>query len=253
MENIKSLNECKGSFEINKRLKELRRKIVKESNGLLTNIGENNNSIYVDWNWINRIEIRLDSSDFKNVILEIWIADVKHQWKDLSKKSSMMFLKNKDKKIQVFNFEAKKFLGAYVKIGNTFGQTLKWADINNEYVEDTFNKDTYKNFYNTIGGQWTLNVVEHDYVNKNYKLLNELEKMKLVENDKNEIIKYVEEEVENQTKAVLNLSLGTTLKIFIPLEKLKEKDVNYNYEQNIDELAIPILNIIKSCKKEIEE
>jgi hypothetical protein len=77
--------------------------------------------------------------------------------------------------------------------------------------------------------------------------------MKLVENDKNEIIKYVEEEVENQTKAVLNLSLGTTLKIFIPLEKLKEKDVNYNYEQNIDELAIPILNIIKSCKKEIEE
>jgi hypothetical protein len=29
--------------------------------------------------------------------------------------------------------------------------------------------------------------------------------------------------------------------------------INYNYEKNIDELAIPFLNIIKSCKNEIEE
>ena len=49
------------------------------------------------------------------------------------------------------------------------------------------------------------------------------------------------------------MSLGTTIKTFISIKDLQEKDKNFNYEKGIDELALPIFNLILDYKNQIEE
>ena len=254
MVHAKRLSECENNFEINMRLKILRENIVKCSEGILKYCGkdENDFSIYVDWNWINRIEIRNDSSKGA-IVIEIWIADVKHQWNSLSKKSSMKFLDNKENKIDILGSKAQKTIGAYIKFGDTFGNTLKCANVNQKYVMDNFNKQTYKNFYKRLGGQWKLNSKINDYEKSDLKLLEEIKKMELDKDEKNEFIAYVEEEIQSGTRNILNMSLGTTIKTFISIKDLQEKDKNFNYEKGIDELALPICNLILEYKNQIEE
>ena len=49
------------------------------------------------------------------------------------------------------------------------------------------------------------------------------------------------------------MSLGNTIKTFIPINKLQEKDSNFDYNKKIDELALPIYNLILNYKNQIEE
>ena len=85
------------------------------------------------------------------------------------------------------------------------------------------------------------------------KLVEEIEKMNLVEEDQNAIIEYIKKEIQNGTRNILNMSLGTTIKNFIPINKLQEKDSNFDYNKKIDELALPIYNLIINYKNQIEE
>lgn len=77
--------------------------------------------------------------------------------------------------------------------------------------------------------------------------------MELDKDEKNEFIAYVEEEIQSGTRNILNMSLGTTIKTFISIKDLQEKDKNFNYEKGIDELALPICNLILEYKNQIEE
>ena len=77
--------------------------------------------------------------------------------------------------------------------------------------------------------------------------------MNLVEEDQNAIIEYIKKEIQNGTRNILNMSLGTTIKTFIPINKLQEKDSNFDYNKKIDELALPIYNLILNYKNQIEE
>lgn len=77
--------------------------------------------------------------------------------------------------------------------------------------------------------------------------------MNLVEEDQNAIIEYIKKEIQNGTRNILNMSLGTTIKNFIPINKLQEKDSNFDYNKKIDELALPIYNLIINYKNQIEE
>lgn len=198
------------------------------------------------------MEIRNDSLK-KAIVLEIWIADVKHQWISLSKISNMKFLDNKEKEIDILGIKVPKYMGAYIKLGDTFGNTLQVANVNPEYVMEKFNKETYKKFYKILGGQWKLNPKINDYEKNGLKLVEEIEKMNLVEEDQNAIIEYINKEIQNGTRNILNMSLGTTIKTFIPINKLQEKDSNFDYNKKIDELALPIYNLILNYKNQIEE
>ena len=57
--------------------------------------------------------------------------------------------------------------------------------------------------------------------------------------------------IENEKRAVLNLSLGTTIKISMPIQELAKKDVNFNKDN--DELAQAIYDLIMKYKNEIED
>ena len=76
----------------------------------------------------------------------------------------------------------------------------------------------------------------------------EIKKLPLVDKTKNDIIEYV----DNETRNVINLSLGTTVNIRIPITELAERERNFSYENNIDELAKPLYNYVMEYKDKIE-
>ena len=103
-----------------------------------------------------------------------------------------------------------------------------------------------KNFYNTIGGQWKKDASKDDYV-KGYRYLIEEVKELHLDNGKADFIRFI----ENEKRAVLNLSLGTTIKISMPIQELAKKDVNFDKDN--DELAKAIYDLIMKYKNEIED
>ena len=76
----------------------------------------------------------------------------------------------------------------------------------------------------------------------------EIRKLPLVDKTKNDIIEYI----NNETRNVINLSLGTTANISIPISTLAEKDKNFSYENNVDELAKPLYDYVMEYKDKIE-
>ena len=242
MSKVKKLSECENHFEKEERIKELRNNIVKYSDGKYEN--KDTLGITVNWGWINYLELRFDNK--KDILtLEMWIADVKHQWSKLSSKSSMKFLQNKSKSEEILGFKAERYMGAYLKLSDTF-KGLKVVDFDNYYVLNNFSEQTYKNFYNTIGGQWKKDASKDDYV-KGYRYLTEEVKELLLDNGKEDFISFI----KNEKRTVLNLSLGTTIKISMPIQELAKKDVNFNKDN--DELAQAIYDLIMKYKNEIED
>ena len=244
---VKSFEKCDNNEALLlDRLDKLRENISKYSNGELTKSAES--AINVDWNWINYFEIRLDNDKKGNIRIEIWVADVKHQWNDLSKVSSMDFITNQKPTylIKNLNINAEHYIGAYIKLGDSYGKTLAVMDYELEYVKSNFNKQYYKDFYKIIGGQWKKNLDKDDFIRNGKILTEEIQKLPLVNKDK--IINYI----KNETRNVINLSLGTTVNISIPINELAKKDINFNYENNIDELAKPLYDLIIEYKNKIE-
>lgn len=243
---VKSFENCNNDELLLNRLDKLRENISKYSKGELTkSIGS---TINVNWNWINYFEIRLDNDKKGNIRIEIWVADVKHQWSDLSKVSSFKFVSNQEPTylIKDLDINAKHYIGAYIKLGDSYGNTLAVADYEVNYVKSNFNKQYYKDFYNTIGGQWKKDLEKDEFIRNGRLLTEEIKKLPLL--DKNKIINYV----QNETRNVINLSLGTTVNISIPISELAKKDINFDYENNIDELAEPLYNLIMEYKNKIE-
>ena len=212
MEVIKKFGEG-NDYETLKRLEVLRENIVNNSKGEFVLGG--GNAINVVWKWTNYFEIRLNKS---NIRIEIWIADVKHQWNKLTKVSSMNFVSKQEPTslIEELKIKAEHYVSAYIKLGDSYGNTLKIADFDKEYVKTNFNKEYYKNFYNILVGQWR-------------------------------------KDIDNETRNVINLSLGTTVNIDIPISDLQKKDTNFNCKLKIDELALPIYNYIIEYKEKIED
>lgn len=239
----KRFGECKDRFEIINRLEALRNNMVNYSNGEFRS--SNSNAIYVNWNWINYFEVRLDTEN--NVNIEIWVADVKHQWNGLSKVSSMNFVSKQkpEYNIKGLNTNAKHHIGAYIKLGDTYGKTLKVADFELAYVQDKFDKEYYKNFYNTLGGRWEKNVIKDDFTKSSKLLMEEIEKLNLVEYDKKLIIDYIKEETRN----VVNLSLGTTVNLFIPINDL----IIHDDSKEDDKIAKALYECIMEYKEVIED
>ena len=242
---VKKINDCTNNVELCERLDLLRENISKYSNGeLIKGLG---NAINVNWNWINYFEIRLDNNKPGNIRIEIWVADVKHQWIDLSKISSMEFINNQKENylVKELNINADHYIGAYIKLGDSYGNTLAVSDYEKDYVKTKINKEYYKNFYKTIGGQWKKNT---DVFTRNgLELAEEIKKLPLVNREK--IIEYI----KNETRNVINVSLGTTVNISIPISELAKKDMEFNSENNIDELAKPLYNLIIEYKEKIEK
>ncbi len=244
---IKSFKNCDNNNELLlNRLDKLRENISKYSNGEL--IKSADSAINVKWNWINYFEIRLDNDKKGNIRIEIWVADVKHQWNDLAKVSSMDFVSNQKPTylIKSLNINAEHYIGAYIKLGDSYGKTLTVMDYELEYVKLNFNKQYYKDFYKTIGGQWKKDLDKSDFIRNGKMLTEEIRKLPLVNKDK--IINYI----KNETRNVINLSLGTTINISIPINELAKKDTNFSYENNIDELAKPLYDLIIEYKNKIE-
>lgn len=132
-------------------------------------------------------------------------------------------------------------MGAYIKLGDTYGRTLNVVDFDNEYFKANFDKSTYTNFYKVLGGQWKYNLAKEDFVKNGMSLKEEINKLNLVKEQKDKIIEYLENELRN----VINISLGTTIKIDIQIDKLFEKD--------IDELAEKIYKFIMQFKEKVED
>ena len=149
---VKRFGDCTNNVELCERLDILRENISKCSNGEL--IKGSGSAINVNWNWINYFEVRLDNNKAGNVRVEIWIADVKHQWNDLSKVSSMEFVSKQEPSylIKGLDINADHYIGAYIKLGDPYGNTLAVADYDINYVKSNFNKEYYKNFYKVLGG-----------------------------------------------------------------------------------------------------
>ena len=245
---VKRFGDCTNNVELCERLDILRENISKCSNGEL--IKGSGSAINVNWNWINYFEVRLDNNKEGNVRIEIWVADVKHQWNDLSKVSSMEFVSKQEPSylIKGLDINADHYIGAYIKLGDPYGNTLAVADYDIDYVKSNFNKEYYKNFYKILGGQWKKDIDTDDFKRNDLLLKEEIKKLPLVDKTKNDIIEYV----KNETRNVINLSLGTTANISIPISTLAEKDKNFNYENNIDELAEPLYNYVMEYKDKIE-
>ena len=202
------------------------------------------NAINVKWKWTNYFEIRLNENDENNVKIEIWIADVKHQWNELTKVSSMNFVSKQEPTvfIEELKIKAKHYVSAYIKLGDSYGNTLKVANFDKEYVKANFNKEYYKNFYNILGGQWIKDIDTDDYTRNGRLLINEIKQLNLLKDEEEKIIKYI----QNETRNVINLSLGTTVNIDIPISELSNKDNNC-------ELALSIYNYIMEYKEKIED
>lgn len=249
MKFVKRFGDCKNDVELCDRLDILRENISKCSNGEL--IKGSGSAINVNWNWINYFEVRLDNNKEGNVRIEIWVADVKHQWNDLSKVSSMEFVSKQEPSylIKGLDINADHYIGAYIKLGDPYGNTLAVADYDIEYVKSNFNKEYYKNFYKVLGGQWKKDIDTDDFKRNDLLLKEEIRKLPLVDKTKNDIIEYV----NNETRNVINLSLGTTVNISIPISELAERDINFSYDNNIDELAKPLYNYVMEYKNKIEE
>lgn len=245
---VKRFGDCTNNVELCERLDILRENISKCSNGEL--IKGSGSAINVNWNWINYFEVRLDNNKAGNVRVEIWIADVKHQWNDLSKVSSMEFVSKQEPSylIKGLDINADHYIGAYIKLGDPYGNTLAVADYDINYVKSNFNKEYYKNFYKVLGGQWIKDIDTDDFKRNDLLLKEEIKKLPLVDKTKNDIIEYV----DNETRNVINLSLGTTVNISIPITELAERDRNFSYENNIDELAKPLYNYVMEYKDKIE-
>lgn len=245
---VKRFGDCTNNVELCERLDILRENISKCSNGEL--IKGSGSAINVNWNWINYFEVRLDNNKAGNVRVEIWIADVKHQWNDLSKVSSMEFVSKQEPSylIKGLDINADHYIGAYIKLGDPYGNTLAVADYDINYVKSNFNKEYYKNFYKVLGGQWKKDIDTDDFKRNDLLLKEEIKKLPLVDKTKNDIIEYV----DNETRNVINLSLGTTVNISIPITELAERDRNFSYENNIDELAKPLYNYVMEYKDKIE-
>ena len=246
MKIIKSFENCNNTELLLSRLEILRENITKHSNGeLIKSVGS---TINVDWNWINHFEIRLDNDKNGNIRIEIWVADVKHQWIDLAKVNSMDFVSKQEPKylIKGLDINVEHYVGAYVKLGDSYGKTLAVTDYKIDYVKSNLNKQYYKEFYNTIGGQWKKDLDKDDFIRNGKLLTEEIQKLPLVNKDK--LINYI----KNETRKVINLSLGTTVNISIPINELARKDTNFNYEKNIDELAKPLYDFIMEYKNKIE-
>lgn len=245
---VKRFGDCTNNVELCERLDILRENISKCSNGEL--IKGSGSAINVNWNWINYFEVRLDNNKEGNVRIEIWVADVKHQWNDLSKVSSMEFVSKQEPSylIKGLDINADHYIGAYIKLGDPYGNTLAVADYDIDYVKSNFNKEYYKNFYKVLGGQWIKDIDTDDFKRNDLLLKEEIKKLPLVDKTKNDIIEYV----DNETRNVINLSLGTTVNISIPITELAERDRNFSYENNIDELAKPLYNYVMEYKDKIE-
>ena len=243
MEVIKKFGEG-NDYETLKRLEVLRENIVNNSKGEFVLGG--GNAINVVWKWTNYFEIRLNKS---NIRIEIWIADVKHQWNKLTKVSSMNFVSKQEPTslIEELKIKAEHYVSAYIKLGDSYGNTLKIADFDKEYVKTNFNKEYYKNFYNILGGQWRIDT--DDYTRNGRLLIKEIKQLNLLKDEEEKIIKYI----QNETRNVINLSLGTTVNIDIPISDLQKKDTNFNCKLKIDELALPIYNYIIEYKEKIED
>lgn len=242
MNSVKKLTDCEYKDDKEKRIEELRNNIIKCSNGkfkIKDKLG-----IIVNWGWINYLELRLDKIK-DSVTLEIWIADVKHQWNKLSNKSTMKFLQNKSKNEEILDFNAERYLGAYLKLSNTY-KGLKVVNFDDYYVLNEFNEQTYKNFYNTIGGQWKRDDLKDDYVKGNRYLTEEVQKL-FLDNGKEDVIRFI----KNEKSKILNLSVGTIIKINMPIKELSKKDISFDKDN--DELAQAIYNLIIKYKKEIED
>ena len=246
MKVIKSFENCDNNTELLNRLDALRENISKQSKGELKKA--EGSTINVDWNWINYFEIRLDNDKNRNIRIEIWVADVKHQWTDLLKVSSFEFVSNQEQEyfINGLDIKAEHYIGAYIKIGDSYGKTLAVADYEEDYVKCNFNKQYYKDFYTTIGGQWKKEIDNDDFIKNDKLLTEEIQKLPLINKDK------IENYVKKETRNVINLSLGTTVNISIPIKELAKKDKNFNYENNVDELAKPLYELIMEYKKKIE-
>lgn len=245
---VKRFGDCTNNVELCERLDILRENISKCSNGEL--IKGSGSAINVNWNWINYFEVRLDNNKEGNVRIEIWVADVKHQWNDLSKVSSMEFVSKQEPSylIKGLDINADHYIGEYIKLGDPYGNTLAVADYDIDYVKSNFNKEYYKNFYKVLGGQWIKDIDTDDFKRNDLLLKEEIKKLPLVDKTKNDIIEYV----DNETRNVINLSLGTTVNISIPITELAERDRNFSYENNIDELAKPLYNYVMEYKDKIE-
>lgn len=245
---VKRFGDCTNNVELCERLDILRENISKYSDGKL--IKGAGSAINVNWNWINYFEVRLDNNKEGNVRIEIWVADVKHQWNDLSKVSSMEFVSKQEISylIKGLDINADHYIGAYIKLGDPYGNTLAVADYDIDYVKSNFNKDYYKNFYKVLGGQWKKDIDTDDFKRNDLLLKEEIRKLPLVDKTKNDIIEYI----NNETRNVINLSLGTTANISIPISTLAEKDKNFSYENNVDELAKPLYDYVMEYKDKIE-
>lgn len=246
MKIVKSFKNCDNNEQLLDRLDKLRENISKYSNGeLIKAIGS---AINTNWNWINYFEIRLDNDKNGNIRIEMWVADVKHQWNDLAKVSSMDFVSKQEPiyLIKGLDINAEHYIGAYIKLGDTYGKTLAVTDYELDYVKSNFNKQYYKDFYQTIGGQWKKDLNKEDFIKNDKLLTEEIQKLPLV--NKNKIINYI----KNETRNVINLSLGTTVNLSIPINDLAKKDMNFNYENNIDELAQPLYHLLMEYKNKIE-
>ena len=245
---VKKFSNCVNTVELSERLDVLRENISKCSDGKL--IKGAGSAININWNWINYFEVRLDNDKEGNIRIEIWVADVKHQWNDLSKVSSMEFVSKQEPTyfIKGLDINAEHYIGAYIKLGDPYGNTLAVADYKIDYVKANFNKQYYKDFYKTIGGQWKKNIYTDDFTRNGLLLTEEIEMLPLVNKTKKDIIEYL----KNETRNVINLSLGTTVNISIPINELAEKDTNFSYENNIDELAKPLYDLIMEYKNKIE-
>lgn len=199
--------------------------------------------INVDWDWINYFEIRQNKDKIR---IEIWVADVKHQWLKLKKVSNMKFVTEQESLILINNIKSDIFVGAYIKLGDTFGNTLQVADFDIDYVKNNFSKKFYQNFYNSLGGQWRKNKFKDEFVRNEKSLINEIEKMNLIKGEKEKILKYIQNETNN--KEVINLSLGTTVNIDIPINEIIKS------KMPISKLAVSIYNLIINYKmKKIED
>ena len=199
--------------------------------------------INVDWDWINYFEIRQNKDKIR---IEIWVADVKHQWLKLKKVSNMKFVTEQESLILISNIKSDIFVGAYIKLGDPYGHTLQVADFDSNYVKNNFNKKFYQNFYNSLGGQWRKNKFKDEFVRNEKSLINEIEKMNLKKSEKEKILKYIQNETNN--KEVINLSLGTTVNIDIPINEIIKS------KMPISKLAVSIYNLIINYKmKKIED
>lgn len=238
----KKLSECKEKADIINRLDILRKNMVKYSKENFKS--SDDKAIYVDWNWINYFEVRLEEN---NIRIEIWVADVKHQWNDLAKVSSMKFVSEQKSTsyIKKLELEAQNYIGAYIKLGDTYGNTLKVSDFDLNYVKSNFNKKYYKDFYNVLGGQWKKDLETSDYTRNGKYLVKEIRNLPLVNN--NDIISYI----TNETRNIINLSLGTTINVTIPIKELAKRDVNFNNDN--DELAEILYQYIMEYKEKIED